>query len=118
MCDVSKCGRKRTDLVMFARLDPAGARPIGRSLRGTRLYRLDQSVACDERRFQASRQSLQSAGRIHGVPANRERHAVLAADIAKYGWPPIEADTNRERRFPVLPTLNVPSIKGFEHHVG
>src|ERR1051325_12228846 len=91
---------------------------MGGKRRGPCLYCLDQSVACDDRRFQASRQSLQSAGGMHGVPDNRERHAVLAADIAKYGWPPIKADTDREQRFPVLPTLNVPSIKGLEHHVG
>src|ERR1051325_1523494 len=91
---------------------------LGRRPRGTGLYRLDQGVACDERRFQASRQSLQSAGRIHGVPDNRERHAMLAADIAKYGWTPIKTDTDGERRFAVLPTLNVPSLKGFKHHVG
>jgi hypothetical protein len=91
---------------------------MGGKRRGTCLYRLDQSVACDDRRFQASRQSLQSAGRIHGVPDNRERHAVLAADIAKYGWTPIKTDTDGERRFAVLPTLNVPSVKGFKHHVG
>src|SRR5438270_5538209 len=45
---------------------------------------------------------------IHGVADYGEGHAVLAADIAEDGWPVIEANTNRERRFTGLPTLDIP----------
>src|SRR5712692_10335975 len=73
----------------------------GGGLGRSRSYRINERTTNHERRSEGAGQPLQPARRIDRIANHRERHAVLAADIAEDGWPVIEADTDGERRLPI-----------------
>src|ERR1700676_1163339 len=64
----------------------------------SRPYGVNERSADDQWGFEGAGQPLQPACRIDSIANHRERHAVLAADIAKDRRPVIEADADGERR--------------------
>src|SRR3984893_259311 len=93
------------------------ARQRQRAVCACRFDGIDQRVADDERGFKSAGQPLQARRRVDRVADNREREAVLAADIAEYGRPIVEADPDRQPRLGSRFPLFVPALEPRQHHI-